>query len=351
MNAEIEKLIKIAKESGSITQRQKELILKKANTTSDADIDEVEIILDSIPLKDGKTTKNKVTKCPNCGAVIPSLVIICPECGFRMNEESASSSAARESVNLLEKKLFVIENSGPAETRSTRKAMAINTLTMPNTLDGLTQLLVFSYNNFEATNGSVDSVIAKAWLSKAVQAYKQLSMQIQETSPEYEMIEKYSFLSEKDIMNRVKVGAKESISNLKEIRNLFKGDSSSQGKSSGSAKKGCFWICIITLIIAYIMAIPMMKKDAAIKTEINELMQDNNFDAAKLRSKELSNDVEKQIMNDEILEVEINFLLDQGNFDKARIRIDEIVSQDTKNRMRVKYLNMKEDKDINRLIQ
>ena len=95
----------------------------------------------------------------------------------------------------------------------------------------------------------------------------------------------------------------------------------------------------------------MMKKDAAIKTEINELMQDNNFDAAKLRSKELSSDDEKQKMNDEILEVEINFLLDQGNFDKARIRIDEIVSQDTKNRMREKYLNMKEDKDINRLIQ
>ena len=55
MNAEIEKLIKIAKESGSITQRQKELILKKANTTSDADIDEVEIILDSIPLLSTKS--------------------------------------------------------------------------------------------------------------------------------------------------------------------------------------------------------------------------------------------------------------------------------------------------------
>lgn len=68
-------MINLAKESGQLTEKQKEIILRKAEKLG-KDVDEVEMVLESLSLKirDNAIPKSKshTRKCPSCGAIIPS---------------------------------------------------------------------------------------------------------------------------------------------------------------------------------------------------------------------------------------------------------------------------------------
>lgn len=99
MNPELEKLITLAAGDGIITDKEREIILRKAEALG-VDPDEVEIYLENI-LSQTKVTKKEVTpstksrtlQCPNCGARISSAANIaftttCPDCGFVIDANS-----------------------------------------------------------------------------------------------------------------------------------------------------------------------------------------------------------------------------------------------------------------------
>ena len=99
MHPEIEKLINLALADGQITEKERNVILKKA-TELGIDADEVEMTLDGkLHQLEGNKPKQKdktgiIKKCPACGAATKAFSKSCDACGneFRFDSPSAFSS-------------------------------------------------------------------------------------------------------------------------------------------------------------------------------------------------------------------------------------------------------------------
>lgn len=96
MHPEIEKLIDLALADGQITEKEKAIILRKAEKLGE-DIDEVEMILE------GKLSKLAQTKNKEQSETKQGLIKKCPHCGARTN----SFGNGRVVRNLFEK---IVEN-------------------------------------------------------------------------------------------------------------------------------------------------------------------------------------------------------------------------------------------------
>lgn len=115
-NEQLEKLIDMALMDGVLTEKEKQILFKKAESFG-IDLDEFEMVLDAKlfekqkrgqpALTDAtavapKSVKFGVTnKCPSCGAPIQSLSIQCPDCNHEFREIQANASA-KELFRLLE---------------------------------------------------------------------------------------------------------------------------------------------------------------------------------------------------------------------------------------------------------
>ena len=90
----IEALISVALADGVLTEKEKQVLFKKAEAEG-INRDEFEMVLDARLVELQKAEKEKaeksapkstkygdVHKCPVCGAIIPALSGICPECGY-----------------------------------------------------------------------------------------------------------------------------------------------------------------------------------------------------------------------------------------------------------------------------
>ena len=103
-NEQIEALISAALADGALTEKEKQILFKKAQSMG-IDLDEFEMVLDAriVELKKkGKSQRSQksnkhgdVRKCPNCGATVPALATICPECKMEFSGIEANSSAQK----------------------------------------------------------------------------------------------------------------------------------------------------------------------------------------------------------------------------------------------------------------
>lgn len=113
-NQELENLIDAALADGVLTEKEKQILFKKAQAMG-VDLDEFEMVLDARLVKLKKTEEEKaassapksnklgdVKKCPACGAIVQSYQGMCPECGYAF-EGIDANSAVRELSNLLQK--------------------------------------------------------------------------------------------------------------------------------------------------------------------------------------------------------------------------------------------------------
>lgn len=96
MHPEIEKLIDLALADGQITEKERNVILKKA---ADFGInqDEVEMIIDAKKHLKEKDTIGSQIKCPSCGKRISGLAKTC-SCGYVFNSGSIQESKSLESA-------------------------------------------------------------------------------------------------------------------------------------------------------------------------------------------------------------------------------------------------------------
>lgn len=186
MNPEIEKLIKLAVADGVLTEKEKEIILKKAVALGE-DKDEVELIIDGeLALLNNQNFKQKeetisnkdteIKKCPACGAFVGALQLKCSDCGYDFNKESDSNKQIRDFIQELQNQLLAIDNekikflgketllsvANPTGFNN-KKAQVIYTFTLPNTKESLIQLLIFAYSNYEAIT---DNALARNPLKK-----------------------------------------------------------------------------------------------------------------------------------------------------------------------------------------
>ncbi len=101
----IEALIDAALADGVLTEKEKQILFKKAQAEG-IDLDEFEMVLDGRLVELQKKQKAEevhsapksdkfgdVRKCPSCGALVPALAVSCPECGYEFSGISASSSS------------------------------------------------------------------------------------------------------------------------------------------------------------------------------------------------------------------------------------------------------------------
>ena len=104
MNVELEKLMDYAFADGVLTDKEKQVLYKKAQEF-EVDMDEFEMVLDgrlhlvqkkSEAIKPKNSNKHgKMRKCPSCGAMVISMQANCPECNHEFSDISANNSIER----------------------------------------------------------------------------------------------------------------------------------------------------------------------------------------------------------------------------------------------------------------
>lgn len=113
-NEQIESLVKAALADGMLTEKEKQILFKKAQSMG-IDLDEFEMVLDARLVELQKAAKEKaeksapksnkvgdIRKCPACGAIVQSYQGVCSECGYAF-ENVEVNYASKELSNLLMK--------------------------------------------------------------------------------------------------------------------------------------------------------------------------------------------------------------------------------------------------------
>lgn len=127
MHPEIEKLIDLAIADGQITEKERNVILKKANELG-VDADELEMVLDGrLHQIEANTPKHKekvgnVRICPACGGILMPMAVECSSCGhqFTKHEISVSLSLLKEKLSMTKNEIErfnVLKNFSPNKDR------------------------------------------------------------------------------------------------------------------------------------------------------------------------------------------------------------------------------------------
>ncbi|MDD3124383.1 MAG: hypothetical protein PHV24_00920 [Candidatus Kapabacteria bacterium] len=108
-NEQLEKLIEMALMDGELTEKEKQILFKKAESFG-VDLDEFEMVLDAKlaeKLQSQQKTAEKaaaapksgkygdVRKCPSCGAILQSFQTKCDECGYEFKNVESVNSASK----------------------------------------------------------------------------------------------------------------------------------------------------------------------------------------------------------------------------------------------------------------
>lgn len=356
MHPEIEKLIKLAVVDGKLTEKEREIIFRKAEALGE-DKDEVELILDgelAISLNEQKSSQsmlanssreNEVKKCPACGALVGALQLKCSDCGCDFNKETESNKNIRDCIQELQNQLLSIDNekvkflgketllsiANPTAFNN-KKAQFIYTFTLPNTKESLIQLLVFAYSNYEAItdNALARNPLKKAWLAKSKQAYSLLKVQKEGDRKIQEIILQYSFLDE-------------STDNTKKKNQIEKELSEQQGSTTKKFLKwggiGCGGIIFISILISLFGMFKMYNSNAFDQI-INSVEPDNAIDSlltlglvveAKTEANRINDDYLKNEGLDKIKIYEYKRLLEVNDIVNARNKANSISSEYNRN--------------------
>ena len=190
-NEQLEQLIEAALADGELTEKEKQILFKKAQALG-VDLDEFEMVLEArlVKLKKSETEKaassapksNKlgdVRKCPQCGAVIGSFQMTCPECGFEFSGVGPNKFVEKfssELSKLIEKQdggkgsLFeVFDTTGQSKERRQNKArikaetLFVKNYPLPMTKEDCVEMLNFI---LPKTHLSGSTGATRAWRSK-----------------------------------------------------------------------------------------------------------------------------------------------------------------------------------------
>jgi len=170
MNSEIENLIDMALADGEVTEKERAIILRKAEQLG-IDKDEVEMILDGkLHQLEASKPKQKekvgnIKTCPACGASVESFTAKCLDCGHEYRATKGVSSR----ITLTEK----IETTDPnIEDYEDVIEGIISNYPIPNNKEDLLEFIAVGISKAAWGEGGVK----KAWADKADEAINKLEI-------------------------------------------------------------------------------------------------------------------------------------------------------------------------------
>lgn len=229
MNPEIENLINMAIADGEVTEKERAIILRKAESLG-IDMDEVEMILDgriALIHKEKNSTQeifysksNKAgdsKKCPSCGAPVQSFSTQCSDCGHEFNNLKANSQVSQLAIDLnkIEKDMTDytrnergynstnwVQNTELEDRINQKKASLINSFPIPNTKEDILEFLTLSvplalvklnwYDKYVLRTAQQQLIIA--WKAKAEQTIMKARFSMREDKNALKEIETYANL-------------------------------------------------------------------------------------------------------------------------------------------------------------
>ena len=170
MNPEIENLIDLALADGQITEKERNVILKKAAELG-VDADEIEMVIDG-RLHQLETNKPKqkekvgnIKTCPACGAEVKALKLKCDDCEHEFINNSSNSNLTQ-----LEKKLASV-NADDDEKR----VKIITDHPISNDKETMFELLSYMSSKVLSANTESDSSVITAYHGRAIEIITKLS--------------------------------------------------------------------------------------------------------------------------------------------------------------------------------
>jgi hypothetical protein len=169
MNSEIEKLIDLAIADGQITDKERNVILRKAAEFG-VDPDEVEMILDA-KLHKMEASKPKrsekvgtIKTCPSCGAYIKGTSLACDACGLEFSNTNSNSSFLELEGKLLDAK-------GTKE-----RVRIVSDHPIPNDKETLFALLSFFSGKVLSADSERDVELTDAFHSRSIEIITKLRL-------------------------------------------------------------------------------------------------------------------------------------------------------------------------------
>lgn len=173
MNPEIEKLIDLALADGQITEKEINVILKKAAELG-LDADEVEMTIDG-KLHQLEATKPKqkekagnVKTCPACGAAVKSIQFDCADCGHVFTNTKSNSNLTELEIKL-----------GSAKNDA-KRIKIITDHPIPNSKEDLIEMATFFSGKVLSSQGQSistiqnDTEVTKAYYGRALEVINKI---------------------------------------------------------------------------------------------------------------------------------------------------------------------------------
>jgi predicted RNA-binding Zn-ribbon protein involved in translation (DUF1610 family) len=229
MHLELENLINMALADGEVTEKERAIILRKAEALGE-DKDEVEMIIDgklallkkiheadflpnTLPAPPLETKSNKegdLKKCPSCGAPVNSFNTKCPECGHEFKNVKASNSATQLYEALNEAANSDIKLTGitalfgdPYQKEraiANKKITIISNFPVPNSKEDLFEFLILAISEigkpltfmqrFQMENP--DRLVINSWKAKSEQVIRKARMSFKDDKKSLAEIEVYA---------------------------------------------------------------------------------------------------------------------------------------------------------------
>lgn len=231
-NEQLEKLIEMALMDGELTEKEKQVLFKKAEAMG-VDLDEFEMVLEA-KLYEKTQAMNQETqakaapksdkfgdvkKCPSCGAIVQSFQTRCPDCGhefsgieanasidklFKMlneveNERKDSGLSVGKAIGGMFAKAYGIGNSG--DKIDNKKMQIIKNFPIPTTKDDILEFLSLAVPNakkvgnlFNSTEPEIKShnTFVPVWKSKCEQIIMKAKFSMKEDKKALDEIMEYA---------------------------------------------------------------------------------------------------------------------------------------------------------------
>jgi DnaJ-domain-containing protein 1 len=237
MNPELEKLIELALADGILTDKERQVLQRKAQELG-VDQDEFEMVLEGMlqlaqkaavppsPVGDEKPRSNKegdLKKCPSCGAPVQSFKPTCSDCGHEFTNTQANSTLLKlleqiEKINNKEITTPQILKGALGEQakknqidqeKNKLKSELIENFPIPNTREDILEFLAYSLskgkdNSYMSYFGDGYST-SGAWRKKAEEVIIKSKIMFKNDNAFFKQLENYEIDFKSSIKSRNRV--------------------------------------------------------------------------------------------------------------------------------------------------